>query len=99
MGKTVTKSFNGGNLAAKDYIDRIILLIKKFDPRELSAPASGLYTCILPLFSNIFFSETAWPINKEFHVVLSWAVGKKIYINGPGHMTKMAAMPIYGKNL
>ena len=21
------------------------------------------------------------------------------YINGPGHMTKMAAMPIYGKNL
>ena len=25
--------------------------------------------------------------------------GKKIYINGPGHMTKMAVMPIYGKNL
>ena len=24
---------------------------------------------------------------------------KKDYINGPGHMTKMAAMPIYGKNL
>ena len=22
-----------------------------------------------------------------------------IYIYGPGHMTKMAAMPIYGKNL
>ena len=22
----------------------------------------------------------------------------KVYINGPGHMTKMAAMPIYGKN-
>ena len=21
-----------------------------------------------------------------------------MYINGPGHMTKMAAMPIYGKN-
>ena len=27
-------------------------------------------------------------------------VGKKIYINGtPGHMTKMVAMPIYGKNI
>ena len=25
--------------------------------------------------------------------------GTKVYINGPGHMTKMAAMPIYGKNL
>ena len=23
----------------------------------------------------------------------------KVYSNGPGHMTKMAAMPIYGKNL
>ena len=34
---------------------------------------------------NIFSSETALPI--------------KVYINGPGHMTKMAAMPIYGKNL
>ena len=25
--------------------------------------------------------------------------GQKVYINGPGHMTKMATMPIYGKNL
>ena len=25
--------------------------------------------------------------------------GKKIYIFGPGHMTKMATMPIYGKNV
>ena len=25
--------------------------------------------------------------------------GSKVYSNGPGHMTKMAAMPIYGKNL
>ena len=25
--------------------------------------------------------------------------GKKVYINGLGHMTKMATMPIYGKNL
>ena len=23
----------------------------------------------------------------------------KLYSNGPGHMTKMATMPIYGKNL
>ena len=25
-------------------------------------------------------------------------MGTKVYVNGPGHMTKMAAMPIYGKN-
>ena len=28
-----------------------------------------------------------------------WEVGEKDYINGTGHMTKMAAMLIYGKNL
>ena len=28
----------------------------------------------------------------------SWEMGKKPFINGTGHMTKMAAMPIYGEN-
>ena len=28
-----------------------------------------------------------------------WEGGTKVCINGPGHLTKMAAMPIYGKNL
>ena len=30
---------------------------------------------------------------------LVWDWGTKVCSNGPGHMTKMAAMPIYGKNL
>ena len=28
-----------------------------------------------------------------------WDGEKKAYLNGPGHLTKMAAMPIYGKNI
>ena len=28
-----------------------------------------------------------------------WDGGMKVCSNGPGHMTKMAAMPIYGKNM
>ena len=28
-----------------------------------------------------------------------WEGGVKVCINSPGHMTKMAATPIYGKNL
>ena len=28
-----------------------------------------------------------------------WDGGMKVCSNDPGHMTKMAAMPIYGKNL
>ena len=48
---------------------------------------------------NIFSSETALPIKARLYVEPPWEGGTKVYINGPGHMTKMAAMPIYGKNL
>ena len=34
-----------------------------------------------------------------FFVEPPWEGGKKVYINGSGHMTKCAAMPIYGKDL
>ena len=47
-------------------------------------------------YLNIFSSKTALPIKAKFY---PWEGGTKVYINGPGHMTKMAAMPIYGKNL
>ena len=43
---------------------------------------------------NIFSSETALPIKAKFYVEPPWEGGTKVYINGPGHMTKMAAMPI-----
>ena len=51
-----------------------------------------------PQCSNIFSSETAGPIKAKFYVEPPWVGGTKVYINGPGHMTKMAATPIYGKN-
>ena len=50
-------------------------------------------------FSNVFSSETSWPFKAKFYVEPPWEGGTKVYINGPGHMTKMATMPIYGKNL
>ena len=49
-------------------------------------------------FSNIS-SETAWPIEAKFYVEPPWEGGTKVCINRPGHMTKMAATPTYGKNL
>ena len=49
--------------------------------------------------SNIISSETTGPIKAKFYVEPPWEGGTKVYMNGPGHMTKMAAMPIYGKNL
>ena len=50
-------------------------------------------------FSNIFSSETAWPIKAKFYVEPPWEGGMKNYINGPGHMTKMATMPYMVKTL
>ena len=47
---------------------------------------------------DTFFSETAWPIKAKFYMKHLWEGGTNVYINNPGHMTKMAAMPIYGKN-
>ena len=44
-------------------------------------------------FSNFFSLENAWPIEAS----MGW--GNESCSNGPGHMTNMAAMPIYGKNL
>ena len=50
-------------------------------------------------FSNFFSLETTGPIEAKFHVEPSWIEGMKGYTNDIGHMTNMAAMFIYGKNL
>ena len=48
---------------------------------------------------NDFSSETTGRIATKFHIQPPGPVGKKRCSNGLGHMTNMAAMPIYGKNL
>ena len=47
---------------------------------------------------SIFSSESKGPIQVRFYIEHLCLTGTKVYIIGPGHMTKMAAMPIYGKN-
>ena len=48
---------------------------------------------------NFLFLETAWPIEAKFYVEPPWDGETKIWSNGLSHMTRMAVMPIYGKNL
>ena len=48
-------------------------------------------------FSNIS-SEATGPIELKFHLETNRDGGTKVCANVPGHMTKMADMPIYGKN-
>ena len=54
---------------------------------------------VCPCLGAIHMYKTDWPIKAEFHVKPPWEGGKKVYTNGPGHMTKMAATPIYDINL
>ena len=55
--------------------------------------------CVLSTFSTIVFSETTRPIDAKFHTKSTWDKGTKVCPKGSGHMTKVAVMPIYGKNL
>ena len=48
-------------------------------------------------FSNIFSSITAGQIKAKILVKPPWEGERKVCINGPGHMTKVAAMPLNGK--
>ena len=57
-----------------------------------------MYVCVLT-FSNIFSSETIGSIEAKFYVEPPWDGGTNVYSNGTCHMTKLAAKPVYGKNL
>ena len=50
-------------------------------------------------FSNFFSLETVRPIEARLHVELPWDGVMKMSTSGLCHMTKMAAMFMYGKNL
>ena len=49
--------------------------------------------------STFFSLETARPNEAKFHVDPPWDGGTKVCSNGPRHLSKMAAMPIYGKSI
>ena len=51
------------------------------------------------IFLNFFSSITTRLIESKFHLVPPWDDGTKVCSNGPGHITKMAIMPIYDKNI
>ena len=74
------------------------LIVEASSRRPSSVRPSVRQSVRRPQCSNIFSSETAGPIKAKFYVEPPWVGGTKVYINGPGHMTKMAATPIYGKN-
>ena len=66
--------------------------------RMLGRPLSSACVC-MSTFSNIFSSETTEPVKVKFHMEHPPDRWTKVCSTGSGHMTKVAAMPIYDKNL
>ena len=51
------------------------------------------------IFKRQLLLYSTGPNLTKFLLGPPWAEGIKIYTNPQGHMTNMATMPIYGKNL
>ena len=47
------------------------------------------------MYIIIFLLENTWPGKAKFYLERPWEGGTEVNINGLGHMTKMATMPIY----
>ena len=65
-------------------------------PTSVRRPSSVVR---LSTILNDFSSVTTGLIATKFHIQPPGTLGKKNCSNGLEHMTNMAAMPIYGKNI
>ena len=63
----------------------------------IHVPASAVVVDVVDIVVHpqCFSSEISWLIKSKFYVEPPWEGGIKLYLNGQGNMTKMAAMPIY----
>ena len=77
------------------------MAINKFRRSRLTFALSAKVAHIVvpSIYSSLVFSQTTGPIELKFHVKTPYDKLAKIYTKHFGHMTKMAAMPIYGKKL
>ena len=77
------------------------MAINKFQRSRLTFALSAKVTHIVvpSIYYNIVFSQTIGPIELKFHVKTPYDKLAKIYTKYFGHMTKMVAMPIFGKKL
>ena len=76
------------------------MAINKFQRSRLTFALSAkvAHIVVQSIYLNIVFSQTIGPIELKFYVKTPNDKSAKIYTKYFGHMTKMAATPIYGKN-
>ena len=75
------------------------LLSNKMKTYDYQMSRSLFDLCPMPQSGLYFPTSSARPIKVKFHKKFLWVSGTKVYTNGPGHVTNMAAKPIYGKFL
>ena len=76
------------------------MAINKFQRSRLTfnLSASDAHIGVPSIYQNIVFSQTICPIELKFYVKTPYDKLAEMYAKYCGHMTKMAATPIYGKN-
>ena len=94
-GKNGKMLFNGNR-----QMDRRLMLMENFSSWGVVCPRPGAIYMYISIIMKLFFPETTWPIKAKLHMQHPWeGGGGRNYINGQGHMTKMAAMAINRKTL
>ena len=74
------------------------MAINKFQRSRFNFSAKVAHIGVPSTHQNIVSSETTRPFELKFHMKTPYDRLAKIYTNCTGHITKMATMPIYGKN-
>ena len=90
------KFYNFGaccQLRWKEYLGKMTPLHPSYDDFQVPSSRRPSSTIFKDLLWNRLANQT------KFYVDHPWEGGTIDCINGPGHMAKMAAMLIYGKNL
>ena len=77
------------------------MAIDKFQRSRLTFAflAKVAHIVVPSIYKNIVFSKTIGPIELKFHLKTPYNKLAKINTKYFGHMVKIAAMPIHGKNL
>ena len=76
------------------------MVINKFQRSRLTFNFSAkvAHIGVPSTHQNIVSSETTRPFELKFHMKTPYGRLAKIFTKCTGHMTKMATMPVYGKN-
>ena len=81
--------------AGNEQIDRRFMFMKK---RLTQGDCLPLPRGYIHVYVH-YFHTTGWLVKATFYVEASCEEETIIYLNSPGHMTKMATLLIHGKNL